>query len=183
MNSNRVIVSLIICIIAIAALATIFETRMNSSTEPTMTSNSSNPESSDSKNSTTINSTSMISSRTVMTCSNAVTTTNSANHSTNAIYATVNYTGAWNATITAYHDLIENDTNLSLYQCLSGTGDNTIVLHNSNPSGEFLACLQAQKLDSSNSNLTVSIQTGSVLMSNSTVTSFGSAKICIGLVM
>lgn len=96
----------------------------------------------------------------------------------------VNYNGSWTALYYGYHGNPEVFTSNGSITSgkFSGTGseNKSVTLTAPNTYG-LGVCLRAQKLDTSASNLTVSVQEGAFVRSNSTSVPLGTIYICVGV--
>lgn len=84
----------------------------------------------------------------------------------------VNYSGPWNATLTAYSGLGAVFT-----RCYVGSGAGYMVLNDWNPNGTAMLDVNAQKMDGSSGNLTLTVNGET----NSTVAPHGSVSVSAGL--
>lgn len=83
----------------------------------------------------------------------------------------VNYSGPWNATLTAYSGLGSVFT-----QCYVGNGTGSMWLSDWNPNGSSSLEVKAQKMNSGSGNLTLWVESLTGVAENSTVAAFGSAS-------
>jgi len=87
-----------------------------------------------------------------------------------AFEVAVDYSGPWNATLTAYSGAAAIFT-----QCYVGSGPGYMVLNDWNPNGSALLKVIAHKMDGGSGNLTLSVEGGTVGV-NSTVAPLGSVS-------
>jgi len=97
------------------------------------------------------------------------------NAETTAFSVTVSFQGQWSAVVTTYSAF--QTTSAYLHSTCDYAGNNTayIYINPWNSNGEQTVLVSAYKLDSSNSNLTVTVTCGAASRSNSTTLPFGSA--------
>ena len=86
--------------------------------------------------------------------------------------AQVNYSGPWNATLTAY-----SNGGMVFTQCYFGSGVGDAFLSDWNPNGTASLLVRAQKADGGSGNLTLELQDLTDEATNSTVAPFGSASL------
>ena len=105
------------------------------------------------------------------------------NQSASNFYVQVNYAGQWSSKIQGFSSLKESLGALTVNQCIpSSSGNATFVIPNWNPTGESYLCAWANKFDSSDGTLTVSVSNGAAIQSNSASAPYGSATACLGVV-
>ena len=93
-------------------------------------------------------------------------------------YIQVNYSGSWTAIITGYNAWTQSAKYMAYTECASGHGSFTTLAPDYNLNGESMECVQAQKTDGGNGNLTVGVTWGEALRTNTTSLPFGSTSIC-----
>ena len=93
-----------------------------------------------------------------------------------AFDVTVNYSGPWNATLTAYSAPF-GSTSAIFTQCYIGSGAGYVVLNDWSPNGTTLLEVSAHKMDGDSGNLTLSVNAAS----NYTAAPFGSVSASITL--
>jgi len=86
--------------------------------------------------------------------------------------AAVNYSGPWNATLTAF-----SGQGAVFTQCYYGTGTGYMVLNDWNPNGTALLEVNAHKIDGSSDNLTLTVNSET----SSTSAPFGSVLVSVSL--
>jgi hypothetical protein len=80
------------------------------------------------------------------------------------------------------YDAFERLPAYQVYQSnFTATGSGSIFIPALNPNGEAMLYVVAQKMDGSNRNLTVSINYGAAVRSNSTIAPYGSVSVFIGV--
>ena len=87
----------------------------------------------------------------------------------------ISYQGPWNATINTYSAFATTPAYLLMTCNYGGSGTAYVSFSAPNPNGEQTVVGTAQKLDSSNGNLTVTVAYGAASRTNSTTSPFGSA--------
>jgi len=117
----------------------------------------------------------------VGTCTVASAYEGTRNQSAGAYYVQVNYAGQWNSAIQGFSSFNESLDTLTVNQCLPSGGNVTFAIQNWNPSGESYLCAWADKFDSSNGTLTVSVSYGAATHSYSTSVPYGSVTTCLGV--
>lgn len=133
--------------------------------------------SSQSHTATTVTSTMMA----VGTCTVATAFEGTRNQSSSSYYVQVNYAGQWNSAIQGFSSFNESLDTLTVNQCLPSGGNVTFAIQNWNPGGESYLCAWADKFDSSNGTLTVSVSYGAATYSYSTSEPYGSVTTCLGV--
>ncbi len=104
------------------------------------------------------------------------------NQSASNFYVQVNYAGQSSSKIQGFSSLKEGLGTLTVNQCIpSISGNATFVIPSWNPTGESYLCAWANKFDSSDGTLTVSVSYGAATQSNSASAPYGSATACLGV--